>query len=226
MLIPISPQICHAFLLKGERAVLVDTGRPKDLAAIERGLHAHGVAPAELALILHTHGHRDHAGGTAQLRRLTGAPVAVGAADAPMMRRCDNGHLRPTNLFGRVFRPLLDGRYPPTEPDLLIEDEIDLAEFGVAARVILTPGHTAGSISVVTAANEILVGDLLMGGSLGGWLRPHRPGLHYFADDLVALRASVRKVLALAPKKIYPAHGGRLDPADVERWLDASRAGR
>jgi len=222
MLIPISLPICNVFLLKGERPVLIDTGRPYDVVAIISALDAHGVAPEDLALILHTHGHWDHAGSTATLRRHTTARIAIHAADAPMLRRGDNGVLRPTCLFARVFKPLLDARYPGTEPDLLIEHEMDLAEFGVPARVIFTPGHTAGSISVFTSSGEAIVGDLLMGGYLGGRLRPRRPGFHYFAEDLAVVRQSIRKVLAMQPTMVYPAHGGPLDPRDVARWLETA----
>jgi glyoxylase-like metal-dependent hydrolase (beta-lactamase superfamily II) len=219
MLIPIALPICNIFLLKGERAILIDTGRPQDFAAIQRALQRHGVAPRDLSLILHTHPHWDHAGSTAQLRRVTTAPAAVHVADARMARCGDNGVLRPTSLFARLLRPLVDGRCPGFEPDLLIGREIDLAEFGVAARVIFTPGHTAGSLSVLTADGDIAVGDLLMGGYFGGWLMPWRPGLHYYAVDLDALYASVRKVLALRPRRIWPAHGGPVEPAAVERWV-------
>ena len=75
----------------------------------------------------------------------------------------------------------------------------------------------------VTKAGEAIVGDLLMGGYLGGWLRRHRPGVHYFAEDLTEVRDSIRKVLALRPMRIFPAHGGPLDPAEVERWLSTLR---
>jgi hydroxyacylglutathione hydrolase len=218
MLIPIPLPICNVFLLKGERPILIDTGRPADFATIVKALQKHGVAPADLALILHTHGHWDHCGSTAQLQPLTPARIAIHAADGPMMQRGDNGVLRPTCLSARVFKRVLDRSYPATEPDLLIEHEMDLAEFGVQARVVFTPGHTAGSISVLSPAGDAIVGDLIMGGYLGGRLRPHRPGLHYFAEDLGALRASIQKILALAPTTIYPAHGGPLDPADVARF--------
>jgi glyoxylase-like metal-dependent hydrolase (beta-lactamase superfamily II) len=220
MLIPIALPICYAFLLKGERPALVDTGRPQDFAAIENALREHGVALDDLPLILHTHGHWDHCGSTAQLRQHTRARIAIHAADAPMMRCGNNGTLRPTSLLARLFKPILDRTCPGAEPDFLIEDEIDLAEFGVPAQVIFTPGHTAGSISVLTREGDAVVGDLVMGGYFGGWLRPHQPGLHYFADNLDLLRASIRKLLALAPRKIYPAHGGPLDPADVARWVE------
>jgi hydroxyacylglutathione hydrolase len=221
MLIPIPLPICNVFLIKGAQPILIDTGRPQDFAAIVKALQQHGVAPADLGLILHTHGHWDHCGSTAQLRPFTSAPIAIHAADAPMMRRGDNGVLRPTCLFARAFKPLLDRSFPGTQPDLLIEREMDLAEFGVHARVVFTPGHTPGSISLLTTAGEAIVGDLIMGGYLGGWLRPHQPGLHYFAEDLHAVRASIRKLLALAPAVVYPAHGGSLNPADVARFISS-----
>src|SRR6266850_1149064 len=98
MLIPIRLPICNAYLLKGERPILIDTGRPRDTVAIVSALAKHGVAPADLSLILHTHGHWDHCGSTAQLRRHSAARIAIHAADAPMLRRGDNGLLRPTCL--------------------------------------------------------------------------------------------------------------------------------
>jgi glyoxylase-like metal-dependent hydrolase (beta-lactamase superfamily II) len=219
MLIPIALPLCYAFLLKGERSILIDTGRPQDAAAIEHVLRSNGVALAELALILHTHGHWDHAGSTAELRRLTAAPLAVHVADAPLVRRGDNGVLRPTGLWARLLRPFLDRGYPAFEPDLLIEREMDLSEYGVAARVVFTPGHTSGSISVLTGEGDMVVGDLLMGGYFGGLLLPGRPGLHYFVDDMAALTASVRKVLGMGPRCVYPAHGGPLEPKAVEQWV-------
>src|SRR5438094_5547111 len=66
MLIPIPLPICNVFLLKGERPVLIDTGRPYDFVNIVLALDEHGVDLADLSLILHTHGHWDHAGCTAK----------------------------------------------------------------------------------------------------------------------------------------------------------------
>ena len=219
MLVPIALRFGHAFLIKGERAVLVDTGSAKDATALEAAMARQGVSAADLTLILHTHGHWDHAGSTAHLSRRSAAKIAVHAADAPMMRRGDNGTLRATCLTAFLLKPLLDRSYPAVEPDLLIEHEINLARFGVAARVVFTPGHTAGSISVMTGEGDLLVGDLLMGGFVGGKIRPGRPGFHYFAENAGAARASIRKALALSPRRLYPTHGGPLDPADVALWL-------
>ncbi len=207
----------NIYLLTGDRSVLVDSGGPADVPRILAFLQAHGVAPAQLALILFTHGHWDHAGGAAQLRRATGTPIAIHRADADLVRQGNNGALKPTCRMGRMLRPLVDRGYPPFEPDLLLDAEMDLGEFGVSARIVFTPGHTPGSISVLTQENEIIVGDLLMGGYFGGWLSPTCPGLHYFADDLGQLYASVRTVLDVGPGVVHPGHGGPLRRDAIRR---------
>jgi glyoxylase-like metal-dependent hydrolase (beta-lactamase superfamily II) len=219
MIIPIPLRICNAFLIKGDRPILIDTGRPKDGAAVEAALKTQGLALPDLSLLLHTHGHWDHCGSTSELRLRTRAPVAIHAADAAMMRAGDNGRLRATGPVGWLLKPFLDRRFPPTEPDILLDGETDLTPYGVAATVIPTPGHTAGSISVWTKERDVIVGDLLIGGFLGGKFFKGKPLLHYFADDLAAVKASIRKVLALAPRRVYTGHGGFLEPERVARWL-------
>lgn len=220
MLVTIPLPICNVYLLKGKKPILIDTGRPGDAAAIERGLQVHGVALTDLSLLLHTHGHWDHCGSTSVLRTRTDAPVAIHEADAERMQSGKNGVLKPANLAGLLLRPFLNHPFPETQPDLLLREEIDLSAHGVDARVVFTPGHTAGSISILTGDRDVIVGDLIMGGFLGGRVFPRRPGLHYFCEDLAALRRSIRKTLELSPRMIYPGHGGPLDPDRVRRWME------
>jgi glyoxylase-like metal-dependent hydrolase (beta-lactamase superfamily II) len=222
---PIRLSISNAFLVRGERPVLIDTGCPGDAEALLRALVQAGVAVADLALILHTHGHRDHAGGTARLKQLTAAPAAVHPADADMLRRGANRPLIPTNLTGRLIRPFVDRPFPAVEPDLTLEDGMDLRPYGLAGRVVATPGHTAGSVSVRLDGGEVVAGDLLVGGYLGGLLAPHAPGYPYFAEDLAALRQSIRALLSWSPSRIYVGHGGPLDAADVRKRLAADVGG-
>src|SRR5689334_11961767 len=150
MLIPIRLPICNAYLLSGQRPILIDSGRPKDAPRIEAALARHNVRLADLALILHTHAHWDHCGSSAALSRQSAAPLAVHQADAERMRQGSNGPLKPTNLTAWALQWLLNGAYPPTAPTLFIQGERGLAEFGVDARIIHTPGHTPGSITVLT----------------------------------------------------------------------------
>jgi hypothetical protein len=60
-----------------------------------------------------------------------------------------------------------------------------------------TPGRTTGSISALPSSSEAIIGDLLMGGRLGGIFRSGQSGFPYYADDLGYIRASVRKLMEL-----------------------------
>lgn len=221
MIVPIRLSISNAFLVKGERPVLIDTGCPGDTDALLAALAREGVAPADLALILHTHGHRDHAGGTARVKGVTAAPAAVHPADADMLVRGANRPLIPATLTGRLIRPFVDRPFPPSTPDLALEESTDLKAYGLAARILGTPGHTAGSVSVLFDSGEAVAGDLLIGGYLGGLLAPHVPGYPYFLEDRAELRASIRKLLGHSPSRIYVGHGGPLSGDDVRKRFAA-----
>jgi hydroxyacylglutathione hydrolase len=197
--VPIRLSLSNAYLVKGQQAILVDTGSPGEANAILQVLERERVNPHSLSLLLHTHGHSDHAGSTHELRRLTGAPVAVHAADAALLRTGRNGPLPPTRLEARLVKPFVDRPFPAVDPDITFDHELDLSPYGIDGSVLLTPGHTAGSISVLLDGGEAIVGDVMMGGFMGGRLLPSRPAYHYFAEDLPAVRDSIRQLIHLNP---------------------------
>jgi glyoxylase-like metal-dependent hydrolase (beta-lactamase superfamily II) len=217
MIIPIRLGISNAFLIKEERTILVDTGRPHEAPVIVQALEREGGSVEDLALIVHTHGHWDHAGATWQLKAWTRTPTAIHRADADKLRQGRSGALRPIGLSGLFLRPFLRRTFPAFEADILLDDAVDLARFGVRGRVIGTPGHTPGSVSVLTAEGDAIVGDLLMGGYLGGKLLPRVPGYHYFAEDFDLLKMSIARLIDLRPTRIFPGHGGPLSLQAVER---------
>ena len=118
---------------------------------------------------------------------------------------------KPTCVTAKLLHWLVDDEFPPVRPDILLPDEMSLQEFGVDGTVVLPPGHTAGSISLLLHSGEAIVGDLLMGGWLGGLFRSGQPGYPYYADDLGQIRASVRKLLDLA----QPSSSS----ATADRWI-------
>jgi glyoxylase-like metal-dependent hydrolase (beta-lactamase superfamily II) len=220
--LPIEMGIVKAFLVRGARPVLVDTGTSGSGPVILERIAEYGVDPGSISLILLTHGHLDHAGGAKLLRERTGAPVAVGRGDADPLRRDEHPRVRSIRPLGWLLRPFLlqssVSHIPPFEPDLLIDGEMDLEPFGVAGRVVPTPGHSPGSVSMVLDSGEAVVGDLIM----GGLLRQKRPAYPLFAHDLDQLRESIRKLMRLAPRRIWPSHGGPLEPEAVLRrfpWI-------
>jgi len=204
-----------AYVVVGERSVLVDTGSAGEEERILRGMRRFNLDPGRISLLLHTHGHTDHAGSTRALKERLRVPAAVHPADAAKLRAGDSGPLIPLRFSSRVISLFLDPKFPPVEPDLLIDEGYSLAEFGIPATLLHTPGHTPGSVSVLFEDGRAIAGDLMMGGSLGGALRPFDPGYHYFAEDLPGLRRSIRKLLDRGAKTIYLGHGGPLDAQRV-----------
>ncbi len=64
---------------------------------------------------------------------------------------------------------------------------------------------------------DLLAGDLLMGGYLGGYVLERTPGLTYFIDDLGQNLASIRAITELSVNQVYVGHGGPLDIAQIRR---------
>ncbi|MFJ1755034.1 MBL fold metallo-hydrolase [Kitasatospora sp. NPDC088134] len=211
----------NAYLLLGRRPVLVDAGTPGSGRRIHDGIAAHGVDPADLALIVLTHGHLDHFGSAAELHRLTGAPLAGHAADLGPYR---SGRVRepylPTGPMGRLMarNRKLHVAAEPCEPELVVRGETNLDEFGLAARIMPTPGHTAGSISVLTEDGALVAGDLIANSFMG--LLPGRPAAPPFHDDPRRNLTSLRAMLALSPTTLYVGHGTPLPASRARTWAD------
>lgn len=214
-IIRIKLPLSNAYLVKDKKSILVDAGAPNQADKILAAVHKAGVNPKDISLILHTHGHFDHAGSTAELKRRLGIPVAVHINDAFMLRDGRNGEIKPRNFEARLIMAFVPKSFETSQPDILIEEEMVLTDFGVDAKVIFTPGHTKGSISILCGNHEAIVGDLMMGGWAAGALFGSRPHYHYYIDDIGQLHASLKKILSYKPSKLYVGHGGPLKSEDV-----------
>ncbi|MEV4947304.1 MBL fold metallo-hydrolase [Streptomyces sp. NPDC053755] len=209
----------NAYLLLGRRPVIVDAGAPGSGRRIHDQVAAHGVDPTDVSLIVLTHGHLDHFGAAAELRRLTGAPVAGHVADLGPYR---TGRVRkpylPTGPMGRLLarNRNLHVRAEPLEPDVLVHGETALEDFGIAARIMPTPGHTAGSVSVLTDDGDLVAGDLIANSFMG--LIPGKPANPPFHDDPLRNLASLRRMLDLDPTRLHVGHGTPLETGRVRRW--------
>lgn len=182
--------------------VLIDSGAPNNGPQLARTLAEAGCRPGGLALIILTHGDFDHAGNAASLREEFGANIALHRDDLGMVERGDMFFNRSSgSAILRWFAPLLFrfGKSKRFAPDLFLQEGDDLAEYGLDARVIELPGHSQGSIGVVTAGGDLFCGDLLANDG--------KPALGAIMDDEVAARASLAKLEGLGIQTVYPGHG-------------------
>jgi hydroxyacylglutathione hydrolase len=186
--------------------VLIDTGKPEKRAELDARLGASGCTSGDLKLIVLTHGDYDHAGNAAFLREKHGATIAMHAEDAGRVEHGDwtlNMKPRPDKfplLFRAVSAFIRPGRFDTFAPDILVEDGRGLQDFGLDATVLHLPGHTRGSIGVLTAAGDLFCGDLM--DSMMG-----KPSLEFFIDDMAAARASLARLRSLDVGTVYPGHG-------------------
>ena len=215
MLVRIHGAISNCYLLLGERPILVDTGAPGDLKRILRTLKSHEIRLKDLALIILTNGHSSHAGCAAELKRRGGVKVALHVDDAELVRNGENGVLVPTSTFSRVVRPFVDEPFEAFEPDLLFRDGFSLEPYGVKGRVIFTPGHTAGSSSVVLNVGEAIIGDVLR----GSMLLPNKAREHFFCNDPELNNRSIVRLAREGLMRCHPGNFGSFSGAELHRFL-------
>ena len=221
--IPVRETNCY--LLRGEGGtILVDPGPPGGAEQIAAGAEAGGVRPEDVRLIFVTHGHLDHYGSAREVRAWCQAPVAAYPGEPAFSRDRRNALPPAQTLRGTIVRwfyLLLSSMadLPPLEADVLLEDGADLSSYGLEARTILLPGHSPGSLGIVTPEQDVFVGDLLV-----NYAVPSQP---IYLSDSDAWQRSVERLRGLAPRTIYVGHGepfpgeelGEIYPARYQfRW--------
>jgi hydroxyacylglutathione hydrolase len=194
--------------------VLIDTGLATRRADLGRALEAAGCRPGVLRLIVLTHGDADHAGNAVHLRDAYGGPIAAHRAEWAALER---GNMRLSRGEMKFARRMMAGalfrfaglRGPDRlRPDLALEDGDDLAGLGLDARVLHLPGHSRGSIGILTAQGDLFCGDLFT--NLGS------PEPNSLVDGPADLAASVERLRGLDLRTIYPGHGGPFRMDQVE----------
>jgi len=107
-------------------------------------------------------------------------------------------------LFGKLLSSLAGRmvshvKFDTFKPDQYLEDGTKLSQYGSQAIILHTPGHSRGSIAVLTAKGDLICGDLFM--------NMLKPNLHFMIDDMNAAKASIAKLRTLGVKTVYPGHG-------------------
>lgn len=207
-------------LINNENVILVDTGMKDPTIKISEVLATYNLTIDSINLILLTHGHLDHIGGLAPLKAVIDAPVMMSRIEYEMSLDHSDDSL-PTGRIGRLIRKLganAQRKAPKVYlemPDILLEDGYDLSEFGYMAEAVLTPGHTRGSLSILTSKGEAIIGDTLM--AMMPWNGPGKPLLAY---DMNQVKASIEMLIQAGAKIFYVAHGDNYPLARIKGAIE------
>jgi glyoxylase-like metal-dependent hydrolase (beta-lactamase superfamily II) len=208
----ISLTFVNSYLIKTDKGyILIDTGVPTSRDALEKALETEGVKPGDLKLVIITHGDIDHVGNCAYLRKKYGVKIAMHKNDAKMAetgemlmeRKRTGGSLMMTImqfLMGgkKRMKKMMD-EFEKFSPDIFLEDGQDLKDFGLDAKVVSIPGHTPGSIAILTSDGSLFSGDTVLNRS-----KPQWANIIYNEESLAA---TITKLKTLTVNNVYPGHG-------------------
>lgn len=219
--------LINCFLIKGpKKHILVDTGLPDSAPKILDQLKQQNIDPKDIGLIIVTHAHIDHFGSAAQLCRVLQAPILGHRLDTPqyLKGQASTSTMKPNKPQWWLFKQLIKSQAAdPFEPNIILEDSADysLKPWGINGKVIHTPGHTPGSLSIVLENGEIIIMDMMASGILLGGVLWHQRIKHPpFHDDLKTLKTSFERILTEPGLRYYLGHGGPLNRSQVKAYYD------
>ncbi len=180
-------------------AILIDTSR----IAYQNKIYD-ACKGKNMRLIVLTHGHVDHIQNAATLAKMLNASIAIHKADTALIA---------DNLAQPVYADTLPGKLvlalsmksferdkiDPFAPDVFLEDGDTLEEYGINAKIIGLPGHTAGSIGVLAGGKDFFVGDALM--------NMFYPAKSLLYGDKAEMERSAEKISAFTSATIHFGHG-------------------
>jgi len=212
----------HCYILQDKGTVMVDGGSPKTVKQFRKTIEEIHLNPKDIKLMILTHGHWDHIGSAKEIKDLTGAKIALHEKEKEWLEKSQKPMPPGVTLWGHIFGGIIRTflpfiHIPSTKVDLVLGDEsMSLSEYGIPGRVIPTPGHSSGSVSVLLETGEAFVGDLAMNKF------PLRlsPGPPIFAEDWETLKKSWQILLDQGAKTVYPAHGEPFSVDIIRKGLE------
>jgi glyoxylase-like metal-dependent hydrolase (beta-lactamase superfamily II) len=183
---------------------LVDTGRISSYHQLKKNIHVLNIKPESIGLLILTHTHYDHCQNTCAIKEQTNCKIVVSEKESIYTERgftpLPNGTFVLTRVISNLGKWIGQRKfgYKPFVADLLIADELDLKPFSI--KLISTPGHSPGSISVIVDDEMAIVGDALFGVFRKSVFPP-------FADDVDEMIVSWGRLMETGCNIFLPGHG-------------------
>lgn len=144
---------------------LLDAGLKRAPKRLLRAIGSLGKTPADVRRIVLTHAHADHAGGARRMVRESGARLLAHDDDAGYLRGGQIPPRDPRSITARILGFLPGGDFDAVEVDETVSDG-QLLDVAGGLRVVHTPGHTPGHISLLHEGS----GTLVTGDALFNWI--------------------------------------------------------
>jgi glyoxylase-like metal-dependent hydrolase (beta-lactamase superfamily II) len=216
--------ITAGYLIRGDRPCLVETGTGPSAPLVRDALAALGVGPADLATVVVTHIHLDHAGGTGDIAAMfPAAEVVVHELGARHLADPSRLMRSARMVWGDELDELFGALAPTPSGRIRAVEQRGVVDLGGGRRLDshYSPGHARHHVGLVDSVS----GDLYVGDAAGiyiqetGDLRPATPPPDF---DLGVALESLRTFAALRPARLLFSHFGPVTA--VEETLDRSAA--
>jgi glyoxylase-like metal-dependent hydrolase (beta-lactamase superfamily II) len=228
-------RVTAGFLLPAPRPALIECGPARSIANVIAGLHAVGLDPDDLAYVVLTHIHLDHAGGAGNVAAaFPNATVVVSEHGARHLSDPERLNRSSRQVYGPLFDTVYGACTPIDAARVQGVGDGAALDLGGGRRVELldTPGHAKHHLGV----HDLDSGAIFSGDSVGvklpgmTHLRPATPPADF---HLEAARRSIARYRERVPSRVYLAHYGPVDPPDatleeaderLRRWTEAAEA--
>lgn len=213
------------YFLDGAEPCLVEAGPGADHDRILASLDVLGVGAHDLAHVVVTHIHVDHAGGAgALLERFPGATVWVHASGARHLIDPDRLLASTARTYGLDRMRSLFGEMVPVPGERVraVEDGDHIPMGGRSLSVVHTPGHASHHVALHDdASGTMITGEAI--GSYLPWAQCFRPALPPPEVDVEAALASIRRIADRAPTMLLTSHFGAVPDVEIACTRAAER---
>jgi glyoxylase-like metal-dependent hydrolase (beta-lactamase superfamily II) len=207
----------NAFLVKvNEGFILIDTGLSMHWEKLDNELISAGCLPDKLKLIILTHGDFDHTGNCVKLQEKYKCRIAMHKDDSFMVenglslkRKTRTLQAMMFSLIRKLFRKKF--AFDKFMPDIYLTDGQNLNEYGFNAKVVHIPGHTKGSIGILTGDGDLFAGDT--------FTNRRKPEVANYIENSLDLENSINRLKKMDIKMIYPGHGKPFEFEQIARNL-------
>jgi endoribonuclease LACTB2 len=181
--------------------LLVDAGWPGSLHDFKAELKQHGLQFADIRYVMLTHHHPDHAGLVQEIKNVSGAKLIIHEQQIPFLKDL-------LGFFeGKGNLDYLPVQVEPGDLVLGTPNREALKALGIQGEALLTPGHSADSLSLVLDSGLAFTGDLT-------------PPNMVSEENEAAIKDSWTRILAAGAKTIYPAHTGPVTAEQISEYLE------